>query len=343
MFDLREDIEQIVQAAVCDYAANNTRSWKEVTREYTAKILALPALKPCLSPPAGGGGGDEIFAVRTDDNCVVVSGRDALANAIKDNMWSGDDPPEDVLAMMQVARDPAHNMWERGTLHWTFEDGWLSVWSLPTQAADAMESLVMFAWCPDCDGQGWYVGQNFHTGDAEQVQCQRCNCTGRPALSAAPKAATIEEPSGEDAVEKDGLILTPHEKQSGHTRMKWAAGLIAQLPKDHDGRNSWLMNWAEGDEADALRAKYISGLRHSHPVEFEKDRLSAAPKAHDAATIEACAKIADSYAARLRNEADMVTGVSAGQLATGATCAKNIAAAIRNLSRPASETKGDEG
>lgn len=33
--------------------------------------------------------------------------------------------------------------------------------------------------CPDCDGQGWYVGGNFHTGEAEQVQCQRCNCTGK--------------------------------------------------------------------------------------------------------------------------------------------------------------------
>ena len=37
--------------------------------------------------------------------------------------------------------------------------------------------------------------------------------------------------------------LTPAELQSGSTRVDWAEGLIRQLPEDHDGRNSWLLNY----------------------------------------------------------------------------------------------------
>lgn len=42
------------------------------------------------------------------------------------------------------------------------------------------------------------------------------------------------------------IVLTPAEIQSGHSRVKWAQGLIEQLPPDHDGRNSWLLNYADG-------------------------------------------------------------------------------------------------
>lgn len=43
------------------------------------------------------------------------------------------------------------------------------------------------------------------------------------------------------------INLTPHEIQSKHSRVKWAEGLIKQLPETHDGRNSWLLNY--GSEA----------------------------------------------------------------------------------------------
>ncbi len=33
------------------------------------------------------------------------------------------------------------------------------------------------------------------------------------------------------------IQLTPAEIQSGHSRVRWAEGLIRQLPADHDGRN----------------------------------------------------------------------------------------------------------
>lgn len=51
------------------------------------------------------------------------------------------------------------------------------------------------------------------------------------------------------------IKLTRAEIQSGHDRQKWAEGLILQLPKDHDGRNSWLLNYGVGKEAQALREK----------------------------------------------------------------------------------------
>lgn len=45
------------------------------------------------------------------------------------------------------------------------------------------------------------------------------------------------------------ITLSPAEIQSGHDRVRWAEGLIQQLPADHEGRNSWLMNYArEGIE-----------------------------------------------------------------------------------------------
>lgn len=39
------------------------------------------------------------------------------------------------------------------------------------------------------------------------------------------------------------IRLTNAEIQSGHDRVRWAEGLIKQLPLDHDGRNSWLANY----------------------------------------------------------------------------------------------------
>lgn len=47
------------------------------------------------------------------------------------------------------------------------------------------------------------------------------------------------------------IELTPAEIQSGLDRVKRAEGLIRQLPEDHDGRNSWLLNYAAVYEMDA--------------------------------------------------------------------------------------------
>lgn len=50
---------------------------------------------------------------------------------------------------------------------------------------------------------------------------------------------------------------TQAEKQSGILdRVSWAEGLILQLPREHDGRNSWLLNYGTGLEAQELRTKH---------------------------------------------------------------------------------------
>jgi len=38
--------------------------------------------------------------------------------------------------------------------------------------------------------------------------------------------------------------------------IKWAQLLIEQLPANHDGRNSWLLNHGVGEESDRLRERW---------------------------------------------------------------------------------------
>lgn len=45
------------------------------------------------------------------------------------------------------------------------------------------------------------------------------------------------------------IKLTKAEIQSNYNRVQWAEGLIRQLPKKHEGRNSWLLNYGESNEA----------------------------------------------------------------------------------------------
>ena len=54
------------------------------------------------------------------------------------------------------------------------------------------------------------------------------------------------------------IKLTPAEVQSGHDRVRWAQALIEQLPGDHDGRNSWLLNYGVGAEAVAAAKRWVS-------------------------------------------------------------------------------------
>ncbi len=63
------------------------------------------------------------------------------------------------------------------------------------------------------------------------------------------------------------IKLTPAEIQSGHTRQKWAEGLIEQLPPTHDGRNSWLTNYGTGEAAKALRMR--------NRIKFDSEHLAA--------------------------------------------------------------------
>jgi len=51
------------------------------------------------------------------------------------------------------------------------------------------------------------------------------------------------------------MQTTDAEKQSGLDRVRYAEGLIQQLPVDHEGRNTWLLNYGTGDEAQQIRAR----------------------------------------------------------------------------------------
>lgn len=50
-----------------------------------------------------------------------------------------------------------------------------------------------------------------------------------------------------------GARITAAEIQSGTDRQKWAENLILQLPIEHNGRNSWLLNYGRGEFAQTLR------------------------------------------------------------------------------------------
>jgi hypothetical protein len=62
-------------------------------------------------------------------------------------------------------------------------------------------------------------------------------------------------------VSKEIIKLSQQELQSKLSRVKWAEGLILQLPNTHDGRNSWLLNYGVSKEAMELRAGDAQRLR----------------------------------------------------------------------------------
>lgn len=50
------------------------------------------------------------------------------------------------------------------------------------------------------------------------------------------------------------MTATLAEIQSNYDWQAHAEGLIRQLPVDHDGRNTWLLNYGRSMEAKMLRA-----------------------------------------------------------------------------------------
>lgn len=57
-------------------------------------------------------------------------------------------------------------------------------------------------------------------------------------------------------IENKFIKLSESEIQSNLSRVRCAEGLILQLPKDHEGRNSWLLNYGVKEEAKDLRKKH---------------------------------------------------------------------------------------
>lgn len=55
------------------------------------------------------------------------------------------------------------------------------------------------------------------------------------------------------------IKLSNHEIQSGIDRIQIAEHLIQKLPEDHEGRNTWLLNYGKGAEGDYLRRNHNHG------------------------------------------------------------------------------------
>jgi len=71
---------------------------------------------------------------------------------------------------------------------------------------------------------------------------------------------TALEAAQKDA-ERLSIKLNKAEIQSGVSRVRWAEGLIRQLPEDHDGRNSWLLNYSDAAikaQGDTCAPAYIA-------------------------------------------------------------------------------------
>jgi len=49
------------------------------------------------------------------------------------------------------------------------------------------------------------------------------------------------------------INLNEAEIQSGYDRVSYAENLILQLPTDHDGRNTWLLNYGKSKEGKKFR------------------------------------------------------------------------------------------
>jgi hypothetical protein len=51
------------------------------------------------------------------------------------------------------------------------------------------------------------------------------------------------------------IHLTDAEKQSGYDRINFAEDLIRQLPVNHEGRNTWLLNYSIREDAIKMRTE----------------------------------------------------------------------------------------
>jgi hypothetical protein len=59
--------------------------------------------------------------------------------------------------------------------------------------------------------------------------------------------------------------LTEAEMRSGVDRGRFAELLIRQLPANHDGRNSGLLNYGTGPDVDAMRKKWEKATGKTFP------------------------------------------------------------------------------
>lgn len=105
--------------------------------------------------------------------------------------------------------------------------------------ADAMKAKLQ-----ECRKTGW-AGWDSVATKAELSRRLHANAQRGDAVDVANYAAFLYARKQAISPPENVIVLTPQEVQSGLDRVKWAEGLISQLPLDHDGRNSWLRNYAQ--------------------------------------------------------------------------------------------------
>lgn len=71
------------------------------------------------------------------------------------------------------------------------------------------------------------------------------------------------------------IQMTLAEIQSKSDRVTFAEGLIKQLPPEHEGRNTWLINYGKSDEAKVLRNRWE--LENSRALEWDPNTESSKP------------------------------------------------------------------
>ena len=104
--------------------------------------------------------------------------------------------------------------------------------------------------------------------------------TGTNLLHAGQARAMLEHVIGADparnVLRSPAIEFTPHEIQSGSTRVDWAEGLIRQLPETHDGRNSWLLNYgSDKAERQAAWAERNPNSSLAHAINLGQATVSA--------------------------------------------------------------------
>lgn len=63
---------------------------------------------------------------------------------------------------------------------------------------------------------------------------------------------------------KTSIELTPYEIQSGLDRVYYAELLIRQLPENHDGRNTWLLNYGRAAAEKTILKRRIELARQEY-------------------------------------------------------------------------------
>lgn len=89
-------------------------------------------------------------------------------------------------------------------------------------------------------------------GKAELDRCStnkmiaKLRAKNKAKVAGSPLPSFAGQPADTVSTAERTIALTPAEIKSGLDRIRWAEGLIRQLPADHDGRNSWLLNYGRG-------------------------------------------------------------------------------------------------